>query len=91
MVHYFGMLQQSATVSSPSTKYATVFNLPYGGGCTARLFLAFLSFRFLASLINPHEPQNTEPQIQIGLSLISCALEVSPQDLLCGICAIIWF
>jgi hypothetical protein len=51
----------------------------------------FLSFRFLASLINPHEPQNTEPQIQIGLSLISCALEVSPQDLLCGICAIIYF
>ena len=32
--------------------------------------------RFLSSLINPHEPQNTETQVGIGLALVSTALEV---------------
>ena len=33
-------------------------------------------FRFLASLINPNDTANSEQQIQIGLNLITCALEV---------------
>ena len=32
--------------------------------------------RFLSSLINPHEPQNTDTQVGIGLALVSTALEV---------------
>ena len=44
--------------------------IPYG------LPAVYELLRFLASLINPHEPANSEQQITIGLSLVSCALEV---------------
>ena len=44
--------------------------IPYG------LPAVYELLRFLASLINPHEPANTEAQINIGLSLVITALEV---------------
>ena len=45
--------------------------IPYG------LPAVYELFRFLASLINPYEPQNSDHQIQIGLGLINSALEVT--------------
>ena len=49
--------------------------IPYG------LPAVYELLRFLASLINPHEPANTEQQLQIGLNLVSCALEVGVDSL----------
>jgi brefeldin A-resistance guanine nucleotide exchange factor 1 len=44
--------------------------IPYG------LPAVYELLRFLASLINPYDQQNSEQQVQIGLNLITCALEV---------------
>eukprot|EP00090_Calanus_glacialis_P001547 TRINITY_DN11122_c0_g1_i1.p1 TRINITY_DN11122_c0_g1~~TRINITY_DN11122_c0_g1_i1.p1 ORF type:complete len:1921 (+),score=712.97 TRINITY_DN11122_c0_g1_i1:73-5835(+) len=49
--------------------------IPYG------LPAVYELLRFLASLINPHETANTEAQINIGLSLITTALEVGVDSL----------
>ena len=49
--------------------------IPYG------LPAVYELLRFLASLINPHEQANTEQQLQIGLNLVSCALEVGVDSL----------
>ena len=49
--------------------------VPYG------LPAVYELLRFLASLINPHEPANTETQINIGLSLVATALEVGVEAL----------
>jgi len=49
--------------------------IPYG------LPAVYELFRFLASLINPHEQANTEAQIGIGLSLITTALEIGNDSL----------
>jgi len=49
--------------------------IPYG------LPTVYELLRFLASLINPNDPQNTEQQIQIGLSLITSALEVGVESM----------
>jgi len=49
--------------------------VPYG------LPAVYELLRFLASLINPHEPANSEAQINIGLSLITTALEVGVDSL----------
>jgi len=49
--------------------------IPYG------LPAVYELLRFLASLINPHEAANTEAQINIGLSLITTALEVGVDSL----------
>lgn len=43
---------------------------PYGLGCIRELF------RFLISLINPMDKQNTEMMIHVGLTLLGCAFEV---------------
>ena len=49
--------------------------IPYG------LPAVYELLRFLASLINPHEQANSEQQLQIGLNLVSCALEVGVDSL----------
>jgi len=49
--------------------------IPYG------LPAVYELLRFLASLINPHETANTEAQINIGLSLVTTALEVGVDSL----------
>ena len=49
--------------------------IPYG------LPAVYELLRFLASLINPHEAANTEAQINIGLSLVTTALEVGVNSL----------
>merc|ERR1719500_1854688 len=49
--------------------------IPYG------LPAVYELLRFLASLINPHETANTEAQINIGLALITTALEVGVDSL----------
>ncbi|XP_061379178.1 Golgi-specific brefeldin A-resistance guanine nucleotide exchange factor 1 isoform X2 [Danaus plexippus] len=48
---------------------------PYGLVCVKELF------RFLISLINPLEPQNTSAMVQLGLSLVGTALEVAADHL----------
>ena len=42
---------------------------PYGVPCVRELL------RFLISLVNPRDISNSEPMIQMGLSLITVALE----------------
>merc|ERR1719334_397681 len=49
--------------------------IPYG------LPAVYELMRFLASIINPNEAANSEQQIQIGLSLVCCALEVGVESL----------
>merc|ERR1719470_728496 len=49
--------------------------IPYG------LPAVYELLRFLASLINPHETANSEAQINIGLALITTALEVGVDSL----------
>merc|ERR1719500_1996239 len=49
--------------------------IPYG------LPAVYELLRFLASLINPHEQANSEQQLQIGLNLVTCALEVGVDSL----------
>jgi hypothetical protein len=44
--------------------------LPYGVACVRELF------RFLVSLCSPHDKQNTEVMIHIGLTLLTVALEI---------------
>lgn len=44
--------------------------VPYGLSCVRELF------RFLISLCNPHDKQNTEVMIHLGLTLLTVALEV---------------
>ena len=49
--------------------------IPYG------LPAVYELLRFLASLINPYEPSNTEAQINTGISLVTTALEVGVASL----------
>lgn len=44
--------------------------VPYGISCVRELF------RFLISLCNPHDKQNTEIMIHLGLTLLTVALEI---------------
>ncbi|CAG4994635.1 unnamed protein product [Parnassius apollo] len=53
----------------------TVELQPYGLVCVRELF------RFLISLSNPLEPQNTSAMVQLGLSLAGTALEVAADQL----------
>ncbi|XP_050664644.1 Golgi-specific brefeldin A-resistance guanine nucleotide exchange factor 1 isoform X2 [Leptidea sinapis] len=48
---------------------------PYGVGCVREIF------RFLISLCNPLDPQNTTAMVHLGLQLAAIALEVAPDHL----------
>ena len=49
--------------------------VPYGLPCVRELF------RFLVSLINPHDPHNQDSMIQIALSLLATTLETGADSL----------
>ncbi|CAH1155460.1 unnamed protein product [Phaedon cochleariae] len=48
---------------------------PYGLACVRELF------RFLISLCNPHEKQNTEVMIHLGLTLLTVAFEIGADNI----------
>ena len=48
---------------------------PYGSLCIKELF------RFLVSLCNPHDKQNTEVMMHLGLSLLQVTLELAADSL----------
>lgn len=49
--------------------------VPYGLPCVRELL------RFLVSLINPHDPHNSDPMVQIALSLLATAMETGADAL----------
>ena len=49
--------------------------IPYGLPCVRELF------RFLVSLINPHDSHNQDMMVQIALSLLATALETGAEHL----------
>lgn len=49
--------------------------VPYGLSCVRELF------RFLISLCNPHDKQNTEVMIHLGLTLLTVALEIGADSI----------
>jgi len=49
--------------------------IPYGLPCVRELF------RFLVSLVNPHDPHNADPMVQTALSLLAAALETGADAL----------
>jgi len=55
------------TIVSPSARGK--ITVPYGIPCVRELF------RFLLSLINPHEKQNSETMIHLGLKLLLVSIE----------------
>lgn len=57
--------------SNESEDTQNVIHYPYGLPCVRELF------RFLISLINPLEKQNSEAMIQIGLRILSVAVETA--------------
>lgn len=70
----------------PRVRYITDFNLilqiaapliPYGVACVRELF------RFLVSLCNPLDKQNTEVMIHIGLTLLTVAFEIGADHIGC--------
>lgn len=49
--------------------------VPYGLPCVRELF------RYLVCLVNPHDRHNSETMIQVGLNLITVALEAGADNL----------
>ncbi|CAB0044114.1 unnamed protein product [Trichogramma brassicae] len=63
-------------VNSQGIRFTTVQqHTPYGSLCIRELF------RFLVSLCSPHDKQNTEVMIHLGLSLLQVVLEVAADSL----------
>uniref|UniRef100_A0ABD2VR02 SEC7 domain-containing protein n=1 Tax=Trichogramma kaykai TaxID=54128 RepID=A0ABD2VR02_9HYME len=63
-------------VNSQGIRFTTVqHHTPYGSLCIRELF------RFLVSLCSPHDKQNTEVMIHLGLSLLQVVLEVAADSL----------
>ena len=60
---------------TPAGKKSNRITVPYGIPCVRELF------RFLISLINPHEKQNSETMILLGLKLILVSVEVGVESL----------
>lgn len=56
------------TITSTSSRAR--ITVPYGIPCVRELF------RFLLSLVNPHEKQNSEVMIHLGLKLLLVAVEI---------------
>ncbi|KAL3273590.1 hypothetical protein HHI36_015022 [Cryptolaemus montrouzieri] len=59
---------------TPQSEEETSF-LPYGLACVKELF------RFLISLCNPHDKQNTDVMIHLGLTLLTVAFEVGADNI----------
>lgn len=62
-------------ISSNSLDAVSSALIPYGLPCIRELF------RFLITLINPLDKQNTDAMIHMGLSLLTIALEVGADSI----------